>query len=121
MSALNFSHSWRPADDAEQENPIPSPIARETAKATRETNSAQKTRIGLWAPPTAEDHAAKPRDRAKQNRPLKGRHGSSSIDRQRLEPLGIRRGVRYSEALQPAESAQNIFKRFARVNPFGPS
>jgi hypothetical protein len=58
MSALNFSHSWRPADDAEQENPIPSPIARETAKATRETNSAQKTRMGLWAPPTAEDHAA---------------------------------------------------------------
>jgi hypothetical protein len=45
MSALNFSHSRRPADDAEQENPIPSPIARETAKATRETNSAQKTRM----------------------------------------------------------------------------
>src|SRR5271156_1132465 len=88
MSALNFSHSWRPADDAEQENPIPSPTARETAKATRETNSAQKTRMGLWAPPTAEDHAAKPRDRAKQNRPLKGRHGSSSIGSSAFRAVG---------------------------------
>jgi hypothetical protein len=50
--------SFLASGDAEQENPIPSPIARETAKATRETNSAQKTRMGIWAPPTAEDHAA---------------------------------------------------------------
>jgi hypothetical protein len=40
------------------------------------------------------------------------------VDRQRLEPLGVQRVVEHSEALLPVESAQNIFKRFLRVNPF---
>jgi hypothetical protein len=40
------------------------------------------------------------------------------VDRQRLEPLGVQRVVEHSEALQPVESAQNIFKWFLRVNPY---
>src|SRR5277367_5570379 len=40
-------------------------------KATRETNSALKTPMGLWAPPKSRGSRRKDRDRAKQNRPLR--------------------------------------------------
>jgi hypothetical protein len=48
------------------------PIARETLKATRETNSAQKTRVGLWAPPKQRITQREARDLAKQYQPLQG-------------------------------------------------
>jgi hypothetical protein len=71
MSALDSSYLWRPAPEPNlkiQSRPLTA--AREAAEATRETNSAQETRKGLWAPPKAEDHGRNARDRAKQNRPI---------------------------------------------------
>jgi hypothetical protein len=69
MSALDSSYLWRPAPKPNL-NSVSLTAAREAVDATRETNSAQETRMGLWAPPKAEDHGSKPRDHAKQNRPV---------------------------------------------------
>jgi hypothetical protein len=50
-----------------------SPIDAAPHQATRETNSAQETRLRVWAPPKAEDHG-RTRDHAKQIRPIRGRN-----------------------------------------------